>query len=151
MSRIHTAVPSWKDTLFHISICTTWWLLSSLGFLHKKLYDDTFFTQLPFQEWTQCIVSFLFVSAQNKSLEGIINCVQNGVHPNSPYSYHDAGGLHEVLHRQTDKIAFLELHGLNQARALLGKATTWSDYKQLINAIATTLSPSTTRHCGQWL
>lgn len=73
---------------------------------------------------------------KNKSLEGIINRVQNGVHPNSPYSYHGAGGLHEVLRRQTDKIAILELHGLNQARALLGKATALSDYKRLINAIA---------------
>jgi hypothetical protein len=34
---------------------------------------------------------------KNKSLEGIVNRLQNasGVHPNSPYSYHGAGGLHE--------------------------------------------------------
>jgi hypothetical protein len=74
--------------------------------------------------------------AKNKSLEGIINRLQNGVHPNSPYSYHGAGGLHEVLHLQTDKIAFLQLYGLNQTRALLGKATALSDYKRLVSAIA---------------
>lgn len=57
------------------------------------------------------------------------------IHPNSPYSYYGAGGLHEVLHLQTDKIAFLQLHGLNQTQALLGKATALSDYKRLVNAI----------------
>jgi hypothetical protein len=73
---------------------------------------------------------------KNKSLEGLINCLQNGVHSNSPYSYHGAGSLHKVLHQQADKIAFLELHGLNQTRALLGKATALSDYKRLVKAIA---------------
>jgi hypothetical protein len=73
---------------------------------------------------------------KNKSLEGIVNRLQNGVHPNSPYSYHGAGGLHEVLHQQVDKIAFLQLRGLNHTRALLGKATALSDYKRLVKAIA---------------
>jgi len=66
---------------------------------------------------------------KNKSLEGIINRLDNGVHVNSPYAYHGMGGLQEVLHQQLDMIAFLQLRGLNQMRALLGKATALSDYK----------------------
>jgi hypothetical protein len=73
---------------------------------------------------------------KNKSLEGIINRLQDGIHPNSPYSYYGASGLQEVLHRQADRIAFLQLRGLNQTRALLGKATALSDYKRLVIAIA---------------
>lgn len=73
---------------------------------------------------------------QNKSLEGIINRLDNGVHANSPYAYHGAGGLQEVLHRQADTIAFLQLRGLNQTHTLLGKATALSDYKRLVIAIA---------------
>jgi hypothetical protein len=67
---------------------------------------------------------------KNKSLEGIINRLQDGIHPNSPYSYYGASGLQEVLHRQADRITFLQLRGLNQTRALLGKATALSDYKR---------------------
>jgi len=73
---------------------------------------------------------------KNKSLGGIIDRMETGVHPNSPYAYHGAGGLQEVLHHQLDRIAFLQLRGLNQTRALLGKATALSDYKRLVIAIA---------------
>ena len=55
---------------------------------------------------------------------------------NSPYSYYGASGLQEVLHQQVDRITFLQLRGLNQMRALLGKATALSDYKRLVIAIA---------------
>ncbi|KAF8229098.1 hypothetical protein L208DRAFT_1288326, partial [Tricholoma matsutake] len=57
--------------------------------------------------------SFLYLP-KNKSLEGIINHLQDGIHLNSPYSYYSASSLQEVLHQQADRIAFLQLHGLNQ-------------------------------------
>jgi len=73
---------------------------------------------------------------KNKSLEGIVNRLETGVHLNSPYAYHGTGGLREVLHQQSDRITFLQLRGLNQTRALLGKATALSNYKRLVITIA---------------
>ena len=69
---------------------------------------------------------------KNKSLEEVVNHLKNGVHSNSLcYSYHSAGGLDEVLHQQA--VASPQLHALNQTQALLGKATSLSDYKRLVN------------------
>jgi len=73
---------------------------------------------------------------KNKSLEGIITRLENGVHLKLPFIYHGVGGLIEVLHRKGEQNQFLRLRGLNQARSLLGKATALSDYKRLVLAIA---------------
>jgi hypothetical protein len=73
---------------------------------------------------------------KNKSLEGIVTGLENGVNPKVPFIYHGVGGLIEILQRKGEQNEFLRLQALNQARTLLGKATALSDYKWLVPAIA---------------
>lgn len=73
---------------------------------------------------------------ENKSLEGILTRLKDGVHENATFGYHGFSGIHEVLHRKNRQIEFYRLRGLNQAKKLLSKATALSDQKRLVMAIA---------------
>jgi hypothetical protein len=73
---------------------------------------------------------------KNKTLEGILTRIEEGVHENSPFTYHGFSGLQEMFHRKNQRIEFYRMRGLNQARKLLSKATALVDQKQLLMAIA---------------
>lgn len=69
-------------------------------------------------------------------LEGIIWRMANGVHENANFAYHGISGLTDVLHRKDRQISFYKLRGLNQAKKLLSTATSLTNQKRLLNAIA---------------
>jgi hypothetical protein len=73
---------------------------------------------------------------RNNSLEGILTRFKYGIHENVGFGYHGFSGIHEILHRKNRQIEFYRLHGLNQAKKLLSKATALSDQKRLLMAIA---------------
>ena len=73
---------------------------------------------------------------KNERLENILRRIEEGIHENAGFAYHGFGGLHQMLHRKNQQIEFYRLHGLNQARKLLAKATALSDQKCLLMAIA---------------
>ena len=58
-----------------------------------------------------------------------------GVHKNANFAYHGFSGLQEMLCRKNQQIDFYRLHGLNQAKNLLSKATALSEQKRLVTAI----------------
>lgn len=59
----------------------------------------------------------------NESLKGIIHRANHGIHKNANFAYHGIGGLIELLQRKNTQIEALRLHGLNQAKRLIGQAT----------------------------
>jgi hypothetical protein len=73
---------------------------------------------------------------KNKTLEGILTRLEEGVNENLAFSYHSFRGLIEMLHRKNCQIEFYRLRGLNQARKLLSRTTALSDQKRLLMAIA---------------
>lgn len=73
---------------------------------------------------------------ENKMLEGIIWRMANGVHKNATFAYHGISGLTDVLRRKDKQIVFYKLRGLNQAKKLLSAATSLTEQKRLLNAIA---------------
>jgi len=73
---------------------------------------------------------------KNETLENILTRIEDGVHENTGFAYHGFSGLQEMLRRKNQLIEFYRLHGLNQARKLLAKATALSDQKRLLMAIA---------------
>ena len=73
---------------------------------------------------------------KNKTLEKILMQMEDGIHENTRFAYHGFSSLQEMLHRKNQLIEFYQLHGLNQARKLLVRATALSDQKQLLMAIA---------------
>lgn len=74
--------------------------------------------------------------SKNKSLEGILTRIKDGVHENANFQYHGFGGLIELLRRKNVRIEAHRLRGLNQATKLLGTAAALSDYKRFMTAIA---------------
>ena len=56
---------------------------------------------------------------KNKTLEGILTRLEEGVNKNLAFLYHSFSGLIEMLHRKNHQIDFYRLQGLNQARKLL--------------------------------
>jgi hypothetical protein len=62
--------------------------------------------------------------------------MKEGAHENVGFMYHGFSSLQQMLHRKNCSIEFYQLHGLNQARKLLTKATALSDQKCLLMAIA---------------
>jgi hypothetical protein len=73
---------------------------------------------------------------KNKTLENILMRMEDGIHENAGFAYHGFSGLQEILRRKSQQTEFYRLHGLNQARKLLAKATALSDQKRLVMAIA---------------
>ena len=73
---------------------------------------------------------------KNKTLEGILTHLEEGVSENLAFAYHGFRGLIEMLHRKNHQIEFHRLRGLNQARKLLYRTTALSDQKRLLIAIA---------------
>lgn len=73
---------------------------------------------------------------KNKTLEGILKRIENGIHERTGFAYYGFSSLQETLHRKNRTIEFYRLRGLNQAKKLLAKATALSDQKRLIMAIA---------------
>ncbi|KAF8165869.1 hypothetical protein B0H34DRAFT_671602 [Crassisporium funariophilum] len=72
----------------------------------------------------------------NATLQGILTCIEDGIHENAGFAYHGFGGLQQMLHRKNQRIKFYKLQGLNQAWKLLGKAAALSEQKQLLMAIS---------------
>jgi len=72
----------------------------------------------------------------NKTLEGIITCLEEGVDENASFAYHGFQCLIEMLHCKNRWIEFHRLRGLNQARKLLSRTTALSDQKRLLLAVA---------------
>ncbi|KAF8173643.1 hypothetical protein BJ912DRAFT_931873 [Pholiota molesta] len=70
------------------------------------------------------------------TLDGILTRLESGVHENATFAYHGISGLQELLRRKNELIEFYRLHGLNQARKLLGKVAALSDQKRLLMAIS---------------
>ena len=62
--------------------------------------------------------------------------MDEGLHENSLFAYYGFTGLQELLQKKNQLVKFHRLHGLNQARKLLSKATALSDQKRLLMAIA---------------
>jgi hypothetical protein len=75
-------------------------------------------------------------SIQNKTLEGMLTRLEEGVNEKLAFAYHSFRGLIEILHRKNRQIEFYRLRGLNQARRLLSRTTALSDQKRLLMAIA---------------
>lgn len=72
----------------------------------------------------------------NKMLESIVWQMANGVYENANFAYHGIGGLTDVLQRKDRQIMFYKLRGLNQAKKLISTATSLTEQKRLLNAIA---------------
>ena len=73
---------------------------------------------------------------KNKTLEGVLARLAEGVHENANFAYHGFSGLQEMLHQKNQQINFYRPRGLNQAKKLLSKATALSEQKRLVTAIA---------------
>ncbi|KAF8232752.1 hypothetical protein L208DRAFT_1270353 [Tricholoma matsutake] len=72
----------------------------------------------------------------NQNLEKIVSQIKDGVHKNTDFAYHGFSGLHELLQWKNEWVELYRLHGLNQAKQLLGKAVALSKNKRLLMAIA---------------
>ncbi|KAF5376672.1 hypothetical protein D9615_007901 [Tricholomella constricta] len=72
----------------------------------------------------------------NMALEGIVSRMKEGVKEGNNFAYHGMGGLHELLKRKNKQIEFYRLRGLNQGRVLATRATSLSDHKRFLNAVA---------------
>jgi len=72
----------------------------------------------------------------NNVLEGVLIRMAEGVHENAIFAYHGFSGIQEMLHQKNQQIDYYRLHGLNQAKKLLSKATALSEQKRLLTAIA---------------
>ena len=73
---------------------------------------------------------------KNRTLEGMLTRLEEGVNENLAFAFHSFRGLIEMLQRKNHQIDFYQLRGLNQARKLLSRMTALSDQKRLLKAIA---------------
>ena len=74
--------------------------------------------------------------AKNENLKKIISQIKDGIHEKASFTYHGFSSLHKVLQRKNHQIEFHRLRGLNRAKQLLGKASTLSEHKRMLMAIA---------------
>jgi hypothetical protein len=71
----------------------------------------------------------------NANLQGILQQIETGVHPNTPLLYHSVGGLVTLVQRKTGEVKVLHLKRLNNVNQLVGKAVALDDMKHWVMAI----------------
>lgn len=72
----------------------------------------------------------------NTILAGILLRAKEGIHENTGFAYHGLGGVIEAVNRKTMQLEAMRLNGLNHTRQLMGQATSLSDYRRFLEAIA---------------
>ena len=72
----------------------------------------------------------------NKTLEGILNRMENGVHENAPYAYQPIAGLRKILERKNSSLDLMRVGKMNAARKLKGKLGVLDEQKKLLMAVA---------------
>ncbi|KAF6745690.1 hypothetical protein DFP72DRAFT_1077229 [Ephemerocybe angulata] len=73
---------------------------------------------------------------RNNVLKGIVGRMRDGVKEGTVYAYHGIGGLHGLLRVKSKRVEYYRLRALTQARRLAAKATTISNNKRFLHAIA---------------
>ncbi|PPQ83076.1 hypothetical protein CVT26_011922 [Gymnopilus dilepis] len=74
--------------------------------------------------------------ARNKTLEGILVRMEDGIPETTQYAYHGIDGLIQLLHRKSEQSEFHRLRGLNYTKSLLRKSTALDDHKRFLVAVA---------------
>ncbi len=72
----------------------------------------------------------------NNNLKGIIARMKEGIAANTPYLYHGISGLTKLLQQKSQRIEAQHLHGLNQARTLVVRATALDNHKRFLVAMS---------------
>ncbi|TEB26937.1 hypothetical protein FA13DRAFT_1795190 [Coprinellus micaceus] len=73
---------------------------------------------------------------ENKWVVGILQWMMHGTREGTVWAYHGVAGLIASLKQKNGQIEFYRLRGLNQARKLLTAASTLSEYKHFLVAVA---------------